>query len=121
MDPLGIGQANCFRTHNELTMDLLGKYPLAPSENTELGKDGTLLGTDWGSRGVIGTGGAEGESDISRHSRTGGTVWRVASRIGKHRDVNWEPGGDCLFASIGIESRRWRRDVSGGETKVGRL
>ena len=31
MDPLGIGQAHCFRTHNELTMGLLGKYPLAPS------------------------------------------------------------------------------------------
>ena len=31
MDPLGIGQANCFRTHNELTMGLLGKCPLAPS------------------------------------------------------------------------------------------
>ena len=31
-DLLGIGQANCFRTHNELTMGLLGKYPLAPSE-----------------------------------------------------------------------------------------
>ena len=31
MDLLGIGQANCFRTHNELTMGLLGKYPLAPS------------------------------------------------------------------------------------------
>ena len=30
-DPLGIGQANCFRAHNELTMGLLGKYPLAPS------------------------------------------------------------------------------------------
>ena len=32
MDLLGIGQANCFRTHNELTMGLLGKYPLAPSD-----------------------------------------------------------------------------------------
>ena len=31
MDLLGIGQANCFRTHNELTMGLLGKCPLAPS------------------------------------------------------------------------------------------
>ena len=33
MDLLGIGQVNCFRTHNELTMGLLGKCPLAPSES----------------------------------------------------------------------------------------
>ena len=32
MDLLGIGQANCFRTHNELTMGLLGKCPLTPSD-----------------------------------------------------------------------------------------
>ena len=31
MDLLGIGQALCFRTHNELTMGLLGKCTLAPS------------------------------------------------------------------------------------------
>ena len=31
MDLLGIWQALCFRTHNELTMGLLGKCPLAPS------------------------------------------------------------------------------------------
>ena len=30
-EPTGIGQANCFRTHNE-TMGLLGKCPLAPSD-----------------------------------------------------------------------------------------
>ena len=36
-DPLGIGQANCFRTQNELIMSLLGKYPLAPSVNHEFG------------------------------------------------------------------------------------
>ena len=35
MDLLGIGQANCFRTHNELTMGLLGKCPLAPSVDSE--------------------------------------------------------------------------------------
>jgi hypothetical protein len=29
----GIGWANCFRTHNELNMCPLGKYPLAPSVN----------------------------------------------------------------------------------------
>ena len=28
---LGNNYANCFRDHKELTMDLLGKYPLAPS------------------------------------------------------------------------------------------
>ena len=41
MDPLGIGQVNCFRTHNELTMGLLGKYPLAPSvwDLLEVGPD----------------------------------------------------------------------------------
>ena len=32
MDLLGIGQVNCFRTHNELTIGLLGKCPLAPSD-----------------------------------------------------------------------------------------
>jgi len=32
MDPPGKVGANCFRTHNELTMGLLGKLPLAPSE-----------------------------------------------------------------------------------------
>ena len=31
MGLVGNGWANCFRTHNELTMGLLGKYPLAPS------------------------------------------------------------------------------------------
>ena len=31
MGLVGKGWANCFRTHNELTMGLLGKYPLAPS------------------------------------------------------------------------------------------
>jgi hypothetical protein len=31
MYPVGIQQANCFRTHNELTMYPLGKWPLAPS------------------------------------------------------------------------------------------
>ena len=48
-DPLSIGQANCFRTHNELTMGLLGKYPLAPSErNVELTVATTLrLNLDW--------------------------------------------------------------------------
>ena len=30
MGLVGKGWANCFRTHNELTMGLLGKYPLAP-------------------------------------------------------------------------------------------
>jgi hypothetical protein len=30
----GIGWANCFRTHNELNMCPLGKYPLAPSVNS---------------------------------------------------------------------------------------
>jgi hypothetical protein len=29
---LGNNQANCFRAHKELTMDPLGKFPLAPSE-----------------------------------------------------------------------------------------
>ena len=65
--------------------------------------------------------GAEGGSDVSQHGRTGGTVWRVASRIGRHRDVNREPGGDRPFVSIGIESRRWQRDASDGETQVGQL
>ena len=32
MGLVGNGWANCFRTHNELTMGLLGTYPLAPSE-----------------------------------------------------------------------------------------
>ena len=36
MDLLGIGQVNCFRTHNELTMGLLGKCPLAPSVSRHL-------------------------------------------------------------------------------------
>ena len=31
MCPVGIGWANCFRTHHELTMYPLGKCPLAPS------------------------------------------------------------------------------------------
>ena len=31
MGLVGNGWANCFRTHNELTMGLSGKYPLAPS------------------------------------------------------------------------------------------
>ena len=31
MGLVGNGWVNCFRTHNELTMGLLGKYPLAPS------------------------------------------------------------------------------------------
>ena len=31
MYPVGIGWANCFRTHHELTMYPLGKCPLAPS------------------------------------------------------------------------------------------
>ena len=31
MGLVGNGWANCFRTHNELTMGLPGKYPLAPS------------------------------------------------------------------------------------------
>ena len=31
MGLMGNGWANCFRTHNELTMGLPGKYPLAPS------------------------------------------------------------------------------------------
>ena len=38
MDLLGIGQANCFRIHNELTMGLLGKCPLAPSEGHSVRK-----------------------------------------------------------------------------------
>ena len=38
------------------------------------------------------------------------------SKIGKHRDVDREPGGDRPFARVGIESRRWRRDASDGET-----
>ena len=29
--PLGMSQANCFRTHNELTMYPLGILPFAPS------------------------------------------------------------------------------------------
>ena len=32
MGLVGNGWANCFRTHNELTMGLPGKYPLAPSD-----------------------------------------------------------------------------------------
>ena len=32
MGLVGNGWVNCFRTHNELTMGLLGKYPLAPSD-----------------------------------------------------------------------------------------
>ena len=32
MGLVGNGWANCFRAHNELTMGLLGKYPLAPSD-----------------------------------------------------------------------------------------
>ena len=31
MGLVGNGWANCFRTHNELTMGLPGKYPLTPS------------------------------------------------------------------------------------------
>ena len=31
--PLGMSQANCFRTHNELTMSPLGILPFAPSDN----------------------------------------------------------------------------------------
>ena len=31
MGLVGKGWANCFRTHNELTMGPPGKYPLAPS------------------------------------------------------------------------------------------
>ena len=53
--------------------------------------------------------GAGEESDVSRCSRTEGTVWRVASKIGKRRDVDREPGGGRPFARVGIESRRWRR------------
>ena len=34
MGLVGNGWANCFRTHNELTMGLSGKYPLAPSVYT---------------------------------------------------------------------------------------
>ena len=33
MGLVGNGWANCFRTHNELTLGLPGKYPLAPSVN----------------------------------------------------------------------------------------
>ena len=33
MGLVGNEWANCFRTHNELTMGLPGKYPLAPSVN----------------------------------------------------------------------------------------
>jgi hypothetical protein len=29
---LGNNQANCFRAHKELTIDPLGKFPLAPSD-----------------------------------------------------------------------------------------
>ena len=36
MGLVGNGWANCFRTHNELTMGLPGKYPLAPSGSVEL-------------------------------------------------------------------------------------
>ena len=32
MNPLGMGWVNCFRTHNELTMDPLGILVFAPSE-----------------------------------------------------------------------------------------
>jgi hypothetical protein len=32
---LGNNQANCFRVHEELTMDSLGKFPLAPSVRDE--------------------------------------------------------------------------------------
>ena len=38
MGLVGNRWANCFRTHNELTMGLLGKYPLAPSDNILLAK-----------------------------------------------------------------------------------
>ena len=34
MGLVGKGWVNCFRTHNELTMGLLGKYPLTPSVRT---------------------------------------------------------------------------------------
>ena len=50
MDLLGIGQANCFRTHNELTMGLLGKCPLAPSEYKY------KIARDYGPRGTCGNG-----------------------------------------------------------------
>ena len=36
MYPVGIGWANFFRAHNELTMYPLGKCPLAPSEEAFL-------------------------------------------------------------------------------------
>ena len=32
MGLVGNGWVNCFGTHNELTMGLLGKYPLPPSD-----------------------------------------------------------------------------------------
>ena len=35
MGLVGNRWVNCFRTHNELTMGLLGKYPLAPSDTLE--------------------------------------------------------------------------------------
>jgi hypothetical protein len=36
---LGNNQANCFRAHKELTMDPLGKFPLAPSVKGEFDGD----------------------------------------------------------------------------------
>ena len=34
MDPLGMGWVNCFRTHNEITVDPLGILVFAPSAST---------------------------------------------------------------------------------------
>jgi hypothetical protein len=39
---LGNNQVNCFRAHKELTMDLLGKFPLAPSESLGDWMDGCV-------------------------------------------------------------------------------
>jgi len=48
MYPLGMSWANCFRTHNSLTMYPLGILPFAPSASTNEGDRGKLFGeTDY--------------------------------------------------------------------------
>ena len=54
---MGICRANCYKTHNELTLYPLGKCPFAPSATSYLSKKETATKSTWASEQKIKSGG----------------------------------------------------------------
>ena len=88
MGLVGNGWVNCFRTHNELTMGLLGKYPLAPSDSTILRVRGLFVS---GSINLL---------IVNHQVSTPAPCWD-SRRLRFRRDCSPCPSGTRLCGSVG--------------------